>query len=426
MKESEILTAIDVGTTKILAVVAAVDDSAEPTVLAHAVVPCKGLSRGNVENMAKTTDAVRAALDRLESDAGVDIHSAYVGVTGAHVSYENRRDPIRGVGTVGVITPEELAADISSRSAGPGPNRQLVHAVPISYTVDGEEGIRNPVGMHSSSVEVDTHMITADRARLGKLTRAVQNAGIEVDALVMEPLASGLSVLTTEEREQGALMIDIGGGTSDVVVFSGGRLCYTGVVPVGGFQFTNDVCITYNAEYEAAERAKLEHGHTEPGAVDAALTLSLALRDRPAQVTVTGRELAQLFRERAVELAKMVHIKLEEANAAYMTSTKIVLTGGASELPGIANIFQRQLGRAVRLGAPMRSDSYVGLKDPAHATGVGILIWASSHHDAGLPARRNGRSRGGRRRTNGAGTGVGRYFRGLMPWTSAGHSQSRA
>ena len=165
MNERGLIAAIDVGTTKVLALVAAVDASrgTRPRVLAHATVPCRGLMRGNVENLAETTAAVRAALDLVEAESGVKIESAYIGVTGAHVACENRRDRLDGVGSIGVITPQELDGDAPIQNGDAG--RQLIHAMPISYTLDGEEGIRNPVGMHSRSVEVDTHVITADRGR---------------------------------------------------------------------------------------------------------------------------------------------------------------------------------------------------------------------------------------------------------------------
>ena len=424
MTQPEIITAIDVGTTKVLALVAAMDGPGEPRILAHSMVPCEGLRRGNVEDVGSTTAAVRSALDWVESEAGLEVRSAYVGASGAHVGYENRRDPVEGVGTIGVITPEELAADPPGRTSELADDRQVVHAVPISYTVDGEEGIRNPVGMHSASVEVDTHLITADRKLLARLTRAVRAAGIGVDALVMEPLASGIAVLSPEEMQCGTMVIDIGGGTSDVVVFSGGRLCYTGVIPVGGYQFTNDVCVTYNAEYDAAERAKLQFGHTQMAAVDPTQMISLPLRDRPAQVTVSARELAQLLGERAAELAKMVRIKLEEAEAAHIASSKAVLTGGASELPGMADIFQRHLGRAVRLGSPAQVAQGAGLADPAHATGIGMLMWASTRQGARGHVRRG--VKGAANGSNGG--GLGRYLRGLMmrPRATAEPSGRRA
>ncbi len=426
MTQPDMITAIDVGTTKVVALIATIDGPGEPRILAHSVVPCGGLRRGNVEDVAKTTAAVRSALDWVESGAGVQVRSAYVGVSGSHVGYENRRDPVQGVGAIGVVTPEELAADLPNRASALPGDRQLVHAVPISYTVDGEEGIRNPVGMHSASVEVDTHLVTADRTRLGRLTRAVRAAGIEVDALVMEPLASGLAVLTPEEMQCGTMMIDIGGGTSDVVVFSGGRLCYTGVIPVGGYQFTNDVCVTYNVEYDAAERAKLSFGHTQLAAVDPSQAISLPLRDRPAQVTVSARELAQLLSERAVELAKMVRIKLEEAEAAHIASSKAVLTGGASELPGLAEIFQRHLGRAVRRGSPREIAQGAELTDPGYATGIGMLVWASTRQGARGHVRVGQRGAGAANGSNGG--GMGRYLRGLRmpPWAPAEPSGRRA
>ena len=196
MTEQDIIAAIDVGTTKVLALLAAIDGPGRPRILAHSVVPCEGLERGNVTDVAKTTEAVRAALNRVEAETGLEVRAAHVGVSGSHVDYENRRDSVRGVGSVGVITKEELSADLPNRASALEDHRELLHAVPLSYTVDGEEGIRNPVGMHSATVEVDTHLISADRSRLDRLTRAVREAGVEVDELIMEPLASGMAVLT--------------------------------------------------------------------------------------------------------------------------------------------------------------------------------------------------------------------------------------
>jgi cell division protein FtsA len=436
MTEPGIITAIDVGTTKVFAMVAAVD-GARPRVLAHATVPCRGLMRGNVEDVAETTMAIRAALDFVEAGAGVEIESAYIGVTGAHVKCENRRDRLDGVGSIGVITPQELYADSSLPNGGgpdgsPNGGRQVIHAMPISYTLDGEAGIRNPIGMHSKSVEVDTHVITADRARLQLLTQAVRDAGIEVDALVMEPLASGLATLTRDEMDRGTLLIDIGGGTCDMVAFRGGKVSYTGVVPIGGYQFTNDICLTYNVDRDSAEQAKLEHGHTEPAAVDPDGLVSMSLADRPADILVPARELAQLLRERATEMAQLIRIKLDDAKSGQVGSVKIVLTGGASELPGIADILQRYLGRRVRLGSPSRAfEGAEDLTDPMHATGLGILAWAAAQP---VPAKVSRATRRGIGRAAspgrlaGIGSGVSRQVRKLRvsPWMAAAMGNRQA
>ncbi len=438
MNESGIITAIDVGTTKVFALITALDGETGSSVsrqagvrakvLAHATVPCRGLMRGNVEDMAETTMAVRAALDLVEDEAGVKVASAYIGVTGAHVACENRRDHLDGVGSIGVITPQELNTETPVSSSGD--DRQLVLAMPISYTLDGEEGIRNPVGMHSRSVEVDTHVITADRDRLQLLTEAVRNAGIEVDALVMEPLASGLSSLTADERNRGTLLIDMGGGTCDIVAFRGGKVSYTGVVPVGGYQFTNDICLTYNVEQESAEHAKVHHGHTEPAAVDAEKLVSMSLQDRPTSIAVPARDLARLLRERAVELAQLIRIKLEDAEPGQVGSAKVVITGGASELPGIADILQRYLGRRVRLGAPTQTVAGTDeLSGPAHATGLGILAWATSQPISASNVCRGRAMRGGEtpNRLTGIGEGIGRQVRKLRlsPWMAAAMSSQQ-
>jgi cell division protein FtsA len=385
--------------------------------------------RGNVQDVAGTTAAVRAALDFVEAEAGIKVDSAYVGVTGAHVKCENRRDRLDGVGSIGVITPQELYAGSpvsdasSSNGDSPDEDRQLIHAMPISYTLDGEEGIRNPIGMHSKSVEVDTHVITADRAHLKRLTQAVTDAGIAVDALVMEPLASGLATLTRDEMDRGTLLIDIGGGTCDMVAFRGGKVSYTGVVPIGGYQFTNDICLTYNVDRDSAEQAKVEHGHTEPAAVDPDGVVRMTLADRPADIEVPTRELAQLLRERAMEMGQLIRIKLDDAKSGQIGSVKVVLTGGASELPGIADIVQRYLGRRVRLGSPSRAyEGAEGLNDPMHATGLGILAWAAAQP---VPARASRASRSAALSTSqsrlaGIGAGVGRQVRRLKlsPWVS--------
>ena len=428
MTEPGIITAIDVGTTKVFAMVAAVDGT-RPRVLAHATVPCRGLMRGNVEDVAETTLAVRAALDLVEAEAGIEIDSAYIGVTGAHVTCENRRDRLDGVGSIGVITPQELYAGSPVPDArSSDEDRQVIHAMPISYTLDGEEGIRNPIGMHSKSVEVDTHVITADRARLQLLTQAVRNAGIEVDALVMEPLASGLATLTRDEMDRGTLLIDIGGGTCDMVAFRGGKVSYTGVVPIGGYQFTNDICLTYNVDRDSAEQAKVEHGHTEPAAVDPDGMVSMSLADRPTDIRVPTRELAQLLRERAMEMGQLIRIKLDDAKSGQVGSVKVVLTGGASELPGIADILQRYLGRRVRLGSPNRAfEGAEGLADPMHATGLGILAWAAAQP---VPAKASRGSRANGHATSRSansgrlaelGAGVSRQVRKLKlsPWMAS-------
>lgn len=383
MAQCETITAIDVGTTKVFSLIAKIPfDNArsvsKPELIATSTVRCDGLQRGNVEDITLTAAAIKQSLKQLEDQSGVKTTSAYVGVTGSHVLYENKRNLVDGIGTYGVITPDELnSVEFSIESDD---ERMLLHAMPISYSVDGADGIRNPVGMHSNLVSVDTHIITADRSLLTKLLDSCKLANVKVKAFVMEPFASGLATLTEKEREQGTLIIDIGGGTTDIVGFKNDRVIYTGVIPVGGYQFTNDIAYTYNSTYESAEKAKIAHGHTELTAIEISQNVTLQVKEELESTTIPAREIGRLLRERAIELAQMVQLKLDEFQMAQSDTMRVVLTGGGSKLPGITHLFQRYLGRRVRLGKPSVDwfDQSEMLQEPSKSTGVGILIWASS------------------------------------------------
>ena len=383
MNKSKTITAIDVGTTKVFSLMANIvtDENVvtKPDIIATSSAPCNGLKKGNVEDIKLTSAAIKQTLQDLESQTGIKAKSAYVGITGSHVNYENKRSAIKDIGSYGVITPEELSStDFKPKSDD---NRELLHAMPISYTLDGADGIRNPIGMHSDAVSVDTHVITADRAFLNKLTESCRGAGINVDAFVMEPFASALSTLTDKEREQGTLILDIGGGTTDIIGFKDNRVIYTGVVPVGGYQFTNDIAYTYDSTHESAEKAKMEHGHTELTAIEISKNITLTSNEECQTTEVPARDIGRLLRERSIELAQLVQLKLEELHMDNSDAMRVVVTGGGSKLPGISHLFQRYLGRRVRLGAPSVSwsNKFDDLNDPSQATILGILIWAHSH-----------------------------------------------
>ena len=383
MNKSKTIAAIDVGTTKVFSLIAEVftdeNQVKTPRIIATSTAPCNGLKKGNVEDIKLTSTAIKQTLQDLESQSGIKTTSAYVGITGSHVSYENKRSPLKDVGNYGVITPDELKASSADCKSEDG--RILLHAMPISYTLDGADGIRNPIGMHSDAVSVDTHVITADVEFLNKLTEACKEAGINVDAFVMEPFASALSTLTEQEREKGTIIIDIGGGTTDIIAFKDNRVIYTGVVPVGGFQFTNDIAYTYDSTYESAEKAKMDIGHTELTAIEISENISLNSNEECQTTEVPAREIGRLLRERSIELAQMVQLKLEDLRMDNSESMRVVMTGGGSKLPGISHLFQRHLGRRVRLGEPSVNwlNESEELSDPSQATVLGILIWAHAN-----------------------------------------------
>ena len=377
MRETRIITAIDVGTTKVCTIIGRGTGPGDMEVLAHSIVPSAGLKKGNVTDVSASERAIRTSIRDAESKAGVKIQSAYVGVTGAHVSFVNRSDELDWVSKHGVVTSDELARVPGAvASSGAEPERTVIHALPMTYTIDDQKGIRNPVGMHTGNLKVESHVVTGASSFIDKLVEAVENTGVRVEGLVLEPLASGEAVLTSTEMEQGAAIVDIGGGTTDVVVFKNGVVNYTAVIPVGGYQFTNDICLTYNTPFDAAESAKIAYAHTQPYVAGSNEDIALPVIGRTTELRLPRRDLCQLTRERAQELARLIRLKLQEAHIGDLARVRLVLTGGSSNLPGLEALMQQTVTNRVRIGIP---NGHVPIPDelraPAYSTSVGILLW---------------------------------------------------
>ncbi|MCH7746099.1 MAG: cell division protein FtsA [Chloroflexi bacterium] len=416
MADATIITAIDVGTTKICTIVGKKTGPTNLQVLAYSIVPCDGLKKGNVEDVTATETAIRASIVEVERKTGLSIQSAYIGVTGTHVAFENRLDTLNWAGKRGVITNEDLERvpqKVASESQASG--RKVIHAIPMSYSVDGKEGIRSPIGMHTTELKVETHVVTAASYVISSLMDAVEKAGLRIESLVLEPLASSLAVLTQEEREQGVGLIDIGGGTTDVVVFKNGSIQYTAVLPVGGYQFTNDISLTYDTSYHAAEEVKLKYAHTEPNDVHPNDEISLPVLGRQTELKVPLRDIRQLTRERAQELVRLIKVKLEDAGIDDITDMQLVITGGASALPGLKELLQRSLTRHVRIGVPDGGGNLPDeLKAPAFATSTGILLWAAEQHKPETARTTNGASNGAKNGGSGVVSRFARQVRGLL------------
>ncbi len=377
-QDPNVLVAVDVGTTKVCTIVARRVGDEQFRVVSFSVVPSRGLARGVVTDMPDAAEAVRACIQDAARQAALTVRTAYVGVTGSHVSFDSRSDLIGWAASKGVITRDDLdRVPFAVAKAGARPGRQIIHALPRNYTLDGQSGIKDPLGMHTRKLEVESHVVSADVSLVQSLTGAVERSGLEVEALVLEPVASAEAVLTERERYQGVVLVDIGGGTSDLIVFDRGAIELTAILPVGGFQFTNDICVTYGTDYAAAEAAKLEHGHTDTSIFGAADEIILPVPGRVRQRRVALQELSQLMRERAVELARMIRLKMTEAGIQDPGSANVVLTGGSSQLPGIDDLFKRQLTPKLRIGGAKSSlDVPEALRAPEFATSVGLLRWA--------------------------------------------------
>ena len=386
VENSKVFAAIDIGTTKVLTVIGKKADDGRVEILGHGIASCAGLHKGVIENVVATQDAVRSSVGMAERTSGAHVDTAFVGISGRSISYEKRYDTIDWVGEHGVITHNEVEkVPVSVAGNGNGRShfgRQVIHAVPRSYSMDGRMGVSDPVGMHTSEVNVETHLVEGSEVEIARLKRSVEGAGIRIESLVLNALASVESTMLQEEKVRGAAMIDIGGGTTDVMVFKDGTMQYSSVIPIGGYQFTNDICVVYNTTHDAAEEVKLNYANVLPNSASIHEEVSLPISGGHTSIDVSLHDVCQLMRERAQELTRMITLKLREGGIDDLHGYPIILSGGAARLGGFQELFQTLTSAKVRLGTPL---SYFGvareLQKPTYSTGIGILIWAAYQDD---------------------------------------------
>ena len=378
------IVAVDVGTTKICTIVAESEGPNRARVVAHSITPSGGVTKGNVTDISQAEIAIRRSVSAASRKAATPFSSAYIGITGTHVSFQDRYDRINWAATKGVITLDDIInvpRSIATASARSG--RHVIHALTRTYTLDGQQGIQNPLGMHTKRLEVESHVISAEPSLVKRLTEAARKSGLDVSALVFQPVASAEAVLTDAEKDEGVVLVEIGGGTTDLIIFREGVVQYTSVLPIGGFQFTNDICIAFDATYESAEAAKLEHGTTDVLGTKPQEEVTLAIEGREWPRNILRRDIAQLLKERAVELLRLIRIKMVESGIENTDDFRVVLTGGSAKLPGMESLVRDNLTSNARIGFPnSRWELPRALQEPEYATSIGLVAWAMRNPDA--------------------------------------------
>ena len=381
MSRKEFIAGLDIGTTKTCCVLADVDfDAGSVDIIGVGLTPSYGLRRGVVVDLDATTEGIRTAVDKAQRMAGsVAIRSLVVGVTGEHISSLNSRGVIAITSTDREIgySDVERVIDASKVIVLP-PEREIIHSIPRGFAVDGQDGVKDPVGMSGARLEVETHIVTGSSTFLDNVAKCVQRAGYAIDVTVLEPIATSESVVMPAEKDLGVALVDIGGGTADVAVFTNGQIYYTSVLPVGGNHVTNDIAVGLRASKEEAERVKISYG---------ASMADLVSPDEVFEITSLGSEsprelpreiLAKIIEPRMQEILQMVREEIMKSGYLEMLPAGCVLTGGGAMLPGAVDLAERILGMPVRLGEPR---DIGGLKDtvdsPVHATAVGLVKYAA-------------------------------------------------
>jgi len=386
-----ILTAIDVGTTKVATIVANARAQDDIEILGVGVTPSTGLHKGIVVNMDQARQSIAASVKEAQRISGMRIDSVYVGVTGRHITSLNNRGVVAIPRDDRVVRSQDLKRVLSAARSVPVPEgKQVLHAIPRSYVLDGQEGIRQPVGMHGTRLDVETHIITASVTSIQNLAKCIRSIGIDVEDLLLEPLASAEAVLTSQERDSGVIMTDIGGGTTDIAVFKNGSIYHTSVIPVAGYQVTSDLSIGLGLPFEIAENMKKKYGNVTP---------SLEL-DGITEVGIENghsasyRNLCEIIRSRMEELLQLIVAEMPTTDYRSLAPCGVVLTGGTSNLGGLVELGEAVLRVPVRIGRPLNTGIYGIsdiLHDPAYATTLGLILWqAEGKKGAEIMTRRAG------------------------------------
>ena len=379
MGKNEIVTGLDIGTTKICALIGEIDEAGEITILGCGISPSSGMKRGVVVDIEATAKAIEMAVALASKQANVEVEAVYVGVTGEHIASLNSHVTIPITRPDREITPEDVhRVNAQSREIVLPPDRRIVHAIPRKYTVDGQDGIVKPVGMSGTRLAVETHIVHGAVTFLQNIEKCVTFAGLEVIELVLEPIASGEAVLLPTEMTSGVCLVDIGGGTSDLAVFTEGEIYYTAVVPVGGAHVTNDVSEGLKVGYQEAERLKTESGSAviERVMEDEVITLQQMGRDEERKLR--RRALVQIIEPRMQEIFEMILEELDRAECLNKIPFGIVISGGGSQLRDCIEVAHSVLGLPVRIGKPHGVKGLTEiLEHPRYATAVGLLKYAA-------------------------------------------------
>ena len=395
INDNPLLVGLDVGTTKICALVGESDEVGGLRILGVGIEPARGMRKGVVINVEEASHAIATAVEKAQRSAGYEIGAAFVSLGGAHIASVNSRG-VAGVGggSHGIDQDDiDRALDAAQAIAIPH-GREVLHVIPRGFTVDGQDGIRHPLGMHGFRLEVEAHIITAATASVQNLTKCVEAAGVQVEAYVLNPLASAEVVLTDTEKEMGVVVCDIGGGTTDLAIYIDGNVWHTMVLSVGGNHLTGDIAHGLRLPADMAEKIKIEHGHAS--AEDVATTETFTMQpfgeERPVQIA--RMDLATIIEARVEEMFSLVLQEVKRTGYDGLLPAGVVLTGGTSLLPGIRRVASEVLNLPCRTAGPANLQGLVDrLQGPAYATSVGLLSWAQNESQS-APRLKKGKRAG--------------------------------
>ena len=374
--EEPIVVGLDIGTSKICTLVARIENSANLRILGVGIEPSQGIRKGVVIDINSASQSIARSIEKAERTSGYEINSALVSLAGSHVSSMNSRGVVGISGRV--IDQEDVLRALDSAQAVAIPHdREIIHVIQRGFLVDGQDGIRQPVGMHGFRLEVEAHIITASASTTENLRKCVSMAGIEVSQFVLSPLASAEAVLSETERTMGAAVVDMGGGTTDLAIYLNGDVWYTNVINIGSNYITTDIAQGLRLPVDVAEEVKLHHGYAVLDDISEEESFNVVPFSAEESTKVLRRDLVNIIEARAEEILSMVHQEIKRSGVSGLLPAGLILTGGGSQLPGMRKLATQVTGLPTRIAKP---EKMVGLTDqissPAFSTSVGLLQWA--------------------------------------------------
>jgi cell division protein FtsA len=374
-KKGTLIVGLDIGTTKVVAVVGEVNDSAGIDVVGFGQAASRGVRKGVIVDIESTVTSIRQAVTEAENMAGCKIDAVFAGIAGGHIRAFNSH----GVAAIKnrEVRTEDVARVLAlARAAAIPQDREVLHILPRQYIVDGQEGIKSPNGICGVRLEAQVHIVTASASAVQNVARCAELAGLKVADIVLEPLASGESVLTDEERNLGVCLVDIGGGTTDVAVFGDGSLVHTAVIPLGGNHLTNDIVVGLRTPINDAERIKRQYGCALSAMVPADEMIDVpSVGDRGPR-KMARRVLCDIIEPRMEEIFGLVAREIQQCGWEEKLTSGLVVTGGASLVPGLEEMAEEVLGLLVRRGEPRNVGGMLdAVRHPSFSTGVGLALY---------------------------------------------------
>ncbi len=374
--DEPIIVGIDIGTSKICTLVARVEEGSHLRILGVGIEPSQGIRKGTVVDLNAAALAVSRSIEKAERTSGFEINAALVSLAGSHVSSINSRGVV-GI-TGGIVDMEDVDRALDAAQAVAIPhNREIIHVIQRGFIIDGQDGIRTPIGMHGYRLEVEAHIITASASTIENLRQCVADSGIEISQFVLNPLASAEVVLSDTERQMGVVVVDIGGGTTDMAIYIDGDVWHTMVLAVGGNHVTSDIAHGLRLPIDQAEQIKLKFGHALQSEVNPEEQFSIRSFGTDAPIRIKRADLANIIEARMEEIFYLVLQEVRRSGYDGLLPAGVVVTGGSSLIPGSRQLAAQVMGLPARIAKPQ---NLIGLTDqldsPAFSTSVGLLQWA--------------------------------------------------